>query len=184
MDLLSAQFGQEVADDRVVWKSSVGVGSDGASVVDDDGTDSPPYNAVRRMSVESAASYSHRARERLSKLGPLGSDAVGCARPGEEQPKKAGAGDDDGRTLAVDWDEQGARLKEWRTAVSESFEEPLVGCDFEGAHISLYMYKVFLREGDNPRQWDRIFFREHGIRSRGRSFHGSHLPYRCDVACW
>ena len=70
----------------------VGIGSVRASAVEDDGTGSPPYNAVRRMSVESAASYLQWARGRLSKLGALGSDAVGGVRPGEEQSKEAGAG--------------------------------------------------------------------------------------------
>ena len=79
---------------------------------------------------------------------------------------------------------RGARLKEWRTAVSESFEEPLVGCDHEGAQTSFYMCKVFLREGGNPRQWAaRIFLPGVWNSLPISEFPRGHLLYRCDVAC-
>ncbi|CAK0834039.1 unnamed protein product, partial [Prorocentrum cordatum] len=51
------------------------------------------------------------------------------------------------RTLAVEWNEQGVRFKEWRRAVGEGSEEALGGCELRGAGAALHLWMSnFCRE--------------------------------------
>ena len=61
--------------------------------------------------------------------------------------------DQDLRTLAVEWNSQGLRFKEWRKAVEESTNEPLDESEGKGGNTALHMCRKFLAHGGDPKVW-------------------------------
>jgi hypothetical protein len=77
----------------------------------------------------------------------------------------------DARTLFVDWDSHGERIKEWRSVCSESFTHEFEPYPLEGQPTALYMAKGMLRNGGDPRRWLDNFARDRGIQSGERVMH-------------
>ena len=77
----------------------------------------------------------------------------------------------DARCLAVDYDAQGQRYKEWRVLVSEIKDYGYEDWPFEGpatvTHLAKHMYKY----GGDPKQWLEVWCRQKGISDQDRVKH-------------
>ena len=78
---------------------------------------------------------------------------------------------DDARTLAVDFDEQGERFKEWRLVVAESREYSYRDWPWEGPLTVQYILKQTLKQGGNPKQWLLLWARAKGVQENDRVMH-------------
>jgi hypothetical protein len=91
---------------------------------------------------------------------------------------EVGDGPDDGggqyqeaRTLAVEYDEQGKRHKEWRSVVGESTHEYYPDFPVTGPCSAIDVCKHFLRHGGTPKMWLQQWCQDKNISQRDRVYH-------------
>jgi len=89
------------------------------------------------------------------------------ARVGDEVKTTA----EDVRTLAVEWDEQGERFKEWRRAVGESTTQNFSESPLDGPAVCLHLCKMMQRTGGDPHRWLEEWARTKKIDEKDRIFH-------------
>jgi hypothetical protein len=90
----------------------------------------------------------------------------------EAQPRTTEV--DDARTLWVDTDAHGVRLKPWREVVYEAYTVPMTGLelyDIEGHMSILDLLRTFLRHGGDPDRWLEEFVRDHGMLKTDKTYH-------------
>ena len=73
--------------------------------------------------------------------------------------------------LAVDYDEQGERFKEWRSVVAESREYGYRDRPWEGPLTVLHTIKQTYKQGGNPKQWLLLWARTKGVQEGDRVMH-------------
>ena len=75
------------------------------------------------------------------------------------------------RTLAVEYDEQGARFKEWRVVCAESTLEYYPDFPVSGPCSAVDVCKHMLRHGGTPKLWLQQWRNDKGITQRDRVYH-------------
>ncbi|CAK0810958.1 unnamed protein product [Prorocentrum cordatum] len=133
-------------DGRPVLCERVAVGDVAASLAD---AFANAGRAAGRGALVEAAPPAAEAPLDLRDLARAGPAGVG----GVETPREGGdaVGREDVRALSMEWNEQGARFKEWRRAVGESCEEPLDGLELRGAGTALHLCQRFAQHGGDPK---------------------------------
>ena len=91
--------------------------------------------------------------------------------PTAAQAGGKGGGDEEVRTLWVDWDPQGERFKTWRDAVRESFVPNFDEKPLEGPLTALHTMKHMERHGGDARQWLLTWMRTKHIEQTDRVYH-------------
>ena len=78
---------------------------------------------------------------------------------------------EDSRTLWVDTDEHGVRIKEWKSVCAESWQEPLRTIEVDGPGRALHLCKHMYRFGGDPRRWLAGFLNDTGLTKQDRVYH-------------
>ena len=86
-------------------------------------------------------------------------------------PRLSAPKNEDIRTLAVDFDRQGERYKEWRVVAAEVKHEETDPMPFEGPPTMTFLCKHMERHGRTPKGWVETFVREKGLTSQDRVVH-------------
>ena len=96
------------------------------------------------------------------------------------------AGQDDARTLSVQYDDQGERYKPWREATRESREYGYPDWPHEGPQTVLHLMKHMLKNGGSPKQWLQLWGRQKGIHENDRVMHEMRSLMDCmeHAACY
>jgi hypothetical protein len=92
-------------------------------------------------------------------------------------PRADGAGDV--RTLAVDFDSQNSRHKEWRQVVSEAHFADVDSFPMEGPPSLHFLIRHFHRHGGTPRGWLALYLRDKGLSQQDRVSH--ELAILCEI---
>ncbi|CAK0790584.1 unnamed protein product, partial [Prorocentrum cordatum] len=156
------ELGDEVAPgdaDAAAGPKVIGRRSDGRTVL----CDRVGLAAVEERRAQARANAGRLAASADEPAAPLPADDRGHADIRAVLRER--------RTLAVEWNEQGARFKEWRRAVGESSEEAQGGRELRGAGAALHLYQRFTQHGGVPKTWMSTFCREYGISQRDRTYH-------------
>ena len=78
---------------------------------------------------------------------------------------------EDVRTLAVEWDSQGVRYKDFKKAVNESSEQSIEDAELQGGQTALYSFKKMVQRGGDPKGWLLEFSRENQLGPKDRTWH-------------
>ena len=114
------------------------------------------YIKGKLLRVEDVPSYVEELRSRYKAPAlpaELSADLVN--REGAEDPKdvQEEKTTEDARVLAIDYDSQGERYKEWKLVSQECEEYSFKDWPFEGPLCTLHMVKQMQRSGGSPKQW-------------------------------
>ena len=80
-------------------------------------------------------------------------------------------GDNDARTLWVEYDEQGERHREWRKVVADCAVHSWKDWQHEGPPSLQYAVKQFGKIGGDPRLWFQLWLRRHHLAETDRTAH-------------
>ena len=89
----------------------------------------------------------------------------------DDGPGDGGGQYQEARTLAVEYDEQGKRHKEWRSVVGESTHEYYPDFPVTGPCSAIDVCKHFLRHGGTPKMWLQQWCQDKNISQRDRVYH-------------
>ncbi|CAE7388043.1 unnamed protein product [Symbiodinium sp. CCMP2592] len=105
--------------------------------------------------------------------------AVGAVEESDDGDQKQDVPSEDARTLAVDYDEQGERFKDWKQVVAESREYAYQDWPWEGPLTTLYILKQMYKQGGNPKLWLQLWSRSKGVQEHDRVMH--ELRTLCEI---
>ena len=103
-------------------------------------------------------------------VGQSGRDSGGNDASAEPEPGV--------RTLWIDYDEQGVRVKSWSQACKEMTANTFSDSPIPGQYSMLFLAKHMRDYGDHPRGWLREFCHDRGIAKTDRVYH------ELDVLMW
>ncbi|CAE7249467.1 unnamed protein product, partial [Symbiodinium sp. CCMP2456] len=91
----------------------------------------------------------------------------------KEKGKEEGqtGGDNDARTLWVEYDEQGERHREWRKVVADCVVHSWKDWPHEGPPSLQFALKQFGKIGGDPRLWFQLWLRRHHLAETDRTAH-------------
>ncbi|CAJ1390919.1 unnamed protein product, partial [Effrenium voratum] len=111
----------------------------------------------RLVKVEDVPDYVESLRKRYEVPTPVLAELSKALGPEtaalEVEGAEAGKSPDDARILAVDYDAQDERYKEWKVVCQECAEYPFKDWPLEGPVCTHHMLKQMQRAGGTPRSW-------------------------------
>ena len=110
----------------------------------------------RKMKIEDVPAYVEQVRRRYQEYldeGRLQEDLGLAAKPEAKPKEDDAASPEDARVLAIDWDAQGERYKEFKVAVQESEEYQWKDWPLEGPLCCLFLLKQMFRTAGSPKAW-------------------------------
>jgi hypothetical protein len=143
------------------------------------------FRPVERVKIEDAGSYVQRRVEGFTALD------AGFSRAGAKEAdlrdrfalfadekdtaaQTAGKGldgEEDVRTLWIDYDFQGERFKEWRNVCQEASEHRYKDAPVPSPSVGVALCKHFFKHGGDPESWLNVWMREKNLEQNDRVVH-------------